>query len=66
LKLSIDDPAYAKKTGSECKKWAKVVPDGVDEVQNGTGMGFSFHNTAGMHLSSNLPCTSKKHLTAHH
>jgi hypothetical protein len=36
---------YAKKTCSECKKWAKFVPTGVDEVQSGTGMGFFMHAT---------------------
>jgi len=44
-------PAYAKKTGSERKKWAKLVPDGVDEVQNGTGMGFLTRATQVMHVS---------------
>jgi hypothetical protein len=33
-------PAYAKKAGNECKKWAKFVPTGVEQVQTGTGMGF--------------------------
>jgi hypothetical protein len=36
-------PAYAKKTGNECKKWAKLVPMSVDEVQTGTGMEFLMH-----------------------
>jgi hypothetical protein len=33
-------PAWAKKAGTECKKWAKVVPTCVDAVRIGTGMGF--------------------------
>jgi len=33
-------PAYAKKAGIECKKWAKFVPGSVEQVQSRTGMGF--------------------------
>jgi hypothetical protein len=34
-------PAYAKKGGIGCKKWAKVVPNGANQVQSRTGMGFA-------------------------
>jgi hypothetical protein len=33
-------PAYAKKAGIECKKWAKFVPGSVEQVQSRTGMEF--------------------------
>jgi hypothetical protein len=36
-------PAYAKKAGRECKKWAKLVPKRVDTVQVGTGMEFGVY-----------------------
>jgi hypothetical protein len=36
-------PAYAKKAGNECKKWAKFVPARVDEVHIRTAMGVSVH-----------------------
>jgi hypothetical protein len=34
-------PAYAKKAGNECKKWAKLVPVRVEAVQSSTGVGFA-------------------------
>lgn len=34
-------PAYAKKGGIGCKKWAKVVPNSANQVQSRTGMGFA-------------------------
>jgi hypothetical protein len=49
-------PAYAKKAGNECKKWAKLVPGSVDAVQFSTGMGFAACMTPLRHSSN---CTGK-------
>ncbi|SIT42982.1 hypothetical protein BN2475_400022 [Paraburkholderia ribeironis] len=56
FKLSIDLSRLCQKAGIERKKWAKVVPDGVESVQCRTAMGFA--HCAAVWIGAR-PCTVK-------